>query len=210
MPSRHHLAGLEMAVAVTDEGAGNRLLADEDFLANGTGRITFRGHNSVVSVAAGCVTSGIDFTLGTGSSITVGADCVLGYLFIYLAEGASVTVGAGCGFNGLIRLMAHEPGRIEIGQGCLFAGGTDLSVSDMHSIVDTTTGRRINPAGDISLGDRVWIGVDALVLKGTRIGEGSVIGARSVVTRDIPANALAAGSPARVIKTNVSWQHDLI
>lgn len=57
----------------------------------------------------------------------------------------------------------------------------------------------------IVIEDYVWIGMNVIILKGVTIGEGSIIAAGSVVTRDIPPHCLAAGVPARVIKTNVTW-----
>lgn len=58
--------------------------------------------------------------------------------------------------------------------------------------------------GDTVVGHDVWLGYDAMVLPGVTIGDGAVIGARSVVTSDIPPYAIAAGNPARVIKPRFS------
>ncbi|SHI49860.1 DapH/DapD/GlmU-related protein [Pseudozobellia thermophila] len=52
----------------------------------------------------------------------------------------------------------------------------------------------------ISIGDDVWIGAGAIILKGVSIGDGAVIGAGAVVTKDIPSNGIAVGNPAKVIK----------
>ncbi|MCD7782176.1 MAG: hypothetical protein LUG89_05730 [Methanosphaera sp.] len=54
----------------------------------------------------------------------------------------------------------------------------------------------------ITIGDRCWIGANAIICSGVTIGDNVVIGAESVVTRDIPSNTVAVGSPARVIKEN--------
>lgn len=54
--------------------------------------------------------------------------------------------------------------------------------------------------GDVSIGNDVWIGTEAIILSGVRIGDGAVIGARAVVTKDIPPYAIVAGSPARIVK----------
>jgi maltose O-acetyltransferase len=54
---------------------------------------------------------------------------------------------------------------------------------------------------DVIIGDNVWLGARVIVLKGVHVGENSVIAAGSIVTRSIPANAVAAGNPARVVKT---------
>ena len=54
---------------------------------------------------------------------------------------------------------------------------------------------------DVTIEDNVWLGYGVIVMKGVTIGENSIIGMNSIVTRDIPANSIAAGSPAKVIKT---------
>jgi acetyltransferase-like isoleucine patch superfamily enzyme len=55
--------------------------------------------------------------------------------------------------------------------------------------------------GPVRIGKRVWIGENACILPGVSIGDGAVIGAGSVVTKDIPPNSIAAGNPAKVIRT---------
>lgn len=62
------------------------------------------------------------------------------------------------------------------------------------------------PEQPVEIGNNVWIGVGATILKGVTIGDGAIIAAGSVVTKDIPARCLAAGVPAKVIKTDVEWE----
>lgn len=58
----------------------------------------------------------------------------------------------------------------------------------------------------IVINNHVWIGENSVILKGVTIGEGAVIAASSVVTKDIPPHCIAAGSPAKVIKENIDWE----
>ena len=58
----------------------------------------------------------------------------------------------------------------------------------------------------IHIGNHVWVGVRAIILKGVTIGDGAIIAAGSVVTRDVPANTLVGGVPAKIIKDNISWE----
>ncbi|WP_277422955.1 DapH/DapD/GlmU-related protein [Pseudomonas sp. S09G 359] len=60
--------------------------------------------------------------------------------------------------------------------------------------------RKLGSSGPVAIGDNVWIGDNVVVLPNTSIGSGSIIGANSVVAKDIPGNAIAVGSPARVVK----------
>lgn len=87
---------------------------------------------------------------------------------------------------------------ITIGHSVMMANGVYIADSDWHGVYDRTA-RPIEHT-PIIIHDNVWLGDGVTVLKGVTIGENSVIGANSTVTKDIPANVIAAGSPARVVK----------
>jgi acetyltransferase-like isoleucine patch superfamily enzyme len=87
---------------------------------------------------------------------------------------------------------------IEIGHSCMFANHAYVTDADWHGVYDRTAAP--GAARPVKLEDNVWIGDSAIVCKGVHIGENSVIGAGAVVASDIPANSIAVGSPARVIK----------
>lgn len=93
---------------------------------------------------------------------------------------------------------------INIGNNCLLAEGVKIYDNISHPL-DPERRRKKEPVAkeDISpviIGDDVWIGTDSIILKGVKIGRGSIIGAGSVVTKDVPPYTLAAGNPARPIK----------
>jgi len=165
---------------------------------------------STVEIQQWQAAGNVKITADEGAEIVIGPGCKLGHLLIRACKGARVEIGPGVGFNGLVRLLLHEPKTIRIGAGSLLAGGTDILVSDMHSIIDMCTDKRINYAEDVRLDDRVWIGQNCLVLKGSTIGSDSIIGGSSVVTGNIPRNSLAVGTPARVVRSNVRWQRELL
>ena len=105
-------------------------------------------------------------------------------------------IGKYCFITPGVRIMAAES--IEIGDACMFAHGAYISDADWHGIYD-----RSDPVGKtkpIILKENVWIGDSAIVCKGVTIGENSIIGAGAVVTKNIPANVVAAGNPAKVVK----------
>lgn len=87
---------------------------------------------------------------------------------------------------------------IEIGHNTMIAAETVITDSDWHGLYNRT--RPFRCTKPITLGDNVWIGMRCFIGKGVQIGENSVIGAGSVVTGNIPANVVAAGNPAKVIK----------
>jgi acetyltransferase-like isoleucine patch superfamily enzyme len=88
---------------------------------------------------------------------------------------------------------------VEVGANSMIASSAYLTDSDWHDIYDRS--KPIGNSARIVLEDNAWIGDSAIVCKGVTIGRNSVIGAGAVVVNDIPANSIAAGNPAKVVKT---------
>ena len=108
----------------------------------------------------------------------------------------SIEIGKYCLITPGVRIMAAE--KILIGDSCMIAHGAYISDADWHGIYD-----RAEPVGKtkpVILEDNVWIGDSAIICKGVRIGKNSIIGAGSVVTKDVPSNTIFAGNPAKFVK----------
>jgi acetyltransferase-like isoleucine patch superfamily enzyme len=116
---------------------------------------------------------------------------------ILLGTGANVRIGKDTYFDGDSRLLCAE--RISIGHSCAIAWGVLIMDANFHSIDDSP------PDAPVTIGDHVWVGAQATILKGVTVGDGAVIGAGALVTRDVPAGALAVGNPARVVREGVRW-----
>lgn len=99
-------------------------------------------------------------------------------------------------------------GSVEIGNDCMLSWEVHIRNDDGHHIFDMTTGERLNPCGNITIGNHCWIGQGCLLLKNINIGSGSIIGGKSVVTKSVPSNAIAAGNPAKVVKEGICWERN--
>lgn len=143
---------------------------------------------------------------GTGNRLEIGAGCrISGHLF--LSGGATLRIGDGLTCTGRMVSHQHEGSEVEIGPGCLFSMEIRFRPSDAHRILDMATGERLNPPRPIRIGAGVWVGEDVLFLKGAEIGPGSVVAARSLVTRAFGTpNALIGGAPARILREGVRWE----
>ncbi len=95
-------------------------------------------------------------------------------------------------------------GSVTIGDDCLFAA-VKFRTSDSHNLLDADTGELLNPPGDIEIGNRVWLAEDVLLLRNSKIGDDSAVGARALVNGEIPAGCLAVGTPARVVRRGIRW-----
>ena len=93
--------------------------------------------------------------------------------------------------------------KVVIGDDVLIGSNVVIADNDFHSVnpVARKKGECDNISKEVIIGNNVWIGADVYICKGVTIGDNSVIGAKSVVTKSIPPNCIAAGVPAKVIKT---------
>jgi acetyltransferase-like isoleucine patch superfamily enzyme len=115
------------------------------------------------------------------------------------SKGAEILIGQNFGMTGGT-LCAEE--RIEIGDRVLIGANSIVVDTDFHPL-DVNQRQRtptLSEPAPVHIGDDVFVGMQSLILKGVRIGKGSVIGAGSVVTKDVPPGVVAAGNPARVLK----------
>ena len=121
-------------------------------------------------------------------------------VWITAPDQARITIGAGTFLNQGVMIASAE--LVEIGEHCMFANGCFVTDSS-HRFDDLTqpiTWQGFTSKGPTRIGDNVWCGAHVVVTSGVTIGERSVIGANSVVTRDISPYSIAAGSPAKVIR----------
>ncbi len=175
-----------------------------------TGTIHLEGDNNRIILGEHVSLNNARIQLLGNSSFICGANTRLAAIEVLAAKHGHIRIGARSGFTWSTSISLHEAGAVTIGEACLIASGVLLTVSDMHSIIDIESGMRINQAEDVIVGDRVWVGGEAKLLKGAQIGSGSIIGYGSIVTKQIPENCLAAGVPAKVIRTGVTWRPELI
>ncbi len=105
----------------------------------------------------------------------------------------------GCSLNAYSQLRCKK--HISIGSGTIIGRSVQIWDADHHTFNGDREGK------DIIIGNHVWIGSGAMILKGVNIGDGAVVAAGAVVNKDIPKACLAAGVPARVIQENVEWEY---
>jgi Acetyltransferase (isoleucine patch superfamily) len=175
-------------------------------VAKETGRCatTFKGSNNTLTFGEGVTIENTSIIFnGSNASLHIGDGSKVNAIFL-IGDDSQVSVGKGAKFNKPCRLVVQEGVGVKIGDNCLLAN-VKFRTTDNHSIIDVTSGQRINPAKDIIIGDQVWIAEDVKILKGTEVGNGSIIGAGSIVTSVIPSHSLAVGVPAKVVKKGVTW-----
>lgn len=147
---------------------------------------------------------------GDRATVFLGRDCVLTAGEMYCGcDSAIVLHGPLVATRGAI-VDARNGGSVVAGPDQLWAADVYVATDDMHRLEDRDTGERINPFGaHIRIGTHVWLGRDAVVTGHVEIGEGSVVGMRSLVRgQKVPPHSAVAGTPARIVRDGVTWSHD--
>ena len=165
------------------------------------------GSENMIGPNAWCRNMGTDSIIQLGNGVICrGTLCIeKGAVNARLLVGDNVYIGDDC----IISCLEH----IKIGEYVMLAHGVQIFDNDSHQLdasmreqdFRTLSGRSPIPRQPVAkapiiIGDRVWIGFNTAIMKAVTIGEGAIIGAMSVVTKDIPAWTLVAGNPAKIIK----------
>jgi len=149
---------------------------------------------------------------GTSERLLIGRHSLIGGELFIFAHGGQISIGESCFVGPGTRVWSA--GHIRIGDRVLISHNVNIFDSLTHplsprerhaqfqAIASSGHPKSINLAEQpVTIGDDAWIGAGATVLKGVSIGACAVIGAGAVVTHDVPAAAVVAGNPARVIRT---------
>lgn len=149
--------------------------------------IRVTGNNNVVILCDGC--------------------CLNSTMILVTANNSIVVVGKDTFIASATMILAGDNQHILIGDTCLFSQDVLLRTDDGHGIFDLVTKERLNPPRPVVIGAHVWIGFNAKINKGCRIGEGSVLGQMSVASGVLDGNCVYAGAPARKIRSRIAWSH---
>ena len=127
-----------------------------------------------------------NFLVGSGSDIRV-------------FENAKLEIESGY-INGYSQIVCAK--KIKIGKGVAIAREVVIRDTDAHDILYDGYKKE----KEVNIGNHVWIGAKAMIMKGVTIGDGAIIAAGAVVTKDLPARCLVACVPSIVIKTDIDWK----
>ncbi|UUX60391.1 acyltransferase [Glutamicibacter halophytocola] len=185
---------------------GNRVDSSTVFSKNIS--ITIRGRNNRILVDPKAriqkLIAVFDCDNGT---LVIGSNSKQGFsMSIRIGEDSKVLIGNDVTTTSMCVVSAVEGATVTFGNDVMIASGNQFRSDDGHPIFDIHTGKRINPARDITIGNHVWFGAQAVALAGATVGDGSVIGFRSIVTKPIPNNCVAVGSPAKIVRRDIAWE----
>ncbi len=171
-------------------------------------RLRWRGRLRSDGVAF--VGPGVTFEIGRGAVVHLGRWSWIGHGCKIRAHEGEVRIGAKTVLGQECTISAFQ--HVSIGRECIVADRA-MFIDFDHAVVDVETPVRRQGIykRDVNIGHNVWIGYGACFLRGVTVGDNAIIGTNAVVTRDLPANAVAGGIPARILRmrdepTRLRWE----
>jgi len=191
-------------------GKANKLALHNVFTSSSIFEI--QGNNNFVSFGK-CTKVGNTkvYISGNNNRILIKDSCRIKSLTLWIEDDNNlIEINDRCSIESAHLAVTENDRKIEIGADCMLAKEIVIRTGDSHSIIDIHTDKRINPAKDVIIGEHVWLGERVTILKGVNIADNVIVATGSIVTTDCFSNTLVAGSPAKVIKTNVTWLRERI
>lgn len=174
----------KLKIKTISRGNDNKIIKRK--IIGGKLKIVFAGSHNLVKIEEGCM--------------------VLGNNRFYISgDNNSVEIKRGVTITGDLDIVVSEGTKVVIEEDCMIAEHVRIRTSDQHPIYDNK-GIRINPASDVKIGPHVWLAQKVTIMKGCEVGKGSVVGYGSLVTKSIRNYTLAAGVPAKELKSDIHWE----
>ena len=148
------------------------------------------------------IKSNVETRLMVGDNATFnvnGEFTIYGGTDIMVQKDAKLTLGSGY-LNSNVQIICGK--EIEIGDDVKIARDVIIRDTDAHKIL----GGNHSIVNPVKIGNHVWLGTRSVILKGVTIGDGAIVAAGAIVTKDVPAKSIVAGVPAKVIKENIEWK----
>ena len=172
-------------------------------------KIKISGDNNILYIGKNSLLRNCHISInGNNNVLYIGDDCVVNSTSIILDnEGAEIRIGNKTSIA-KAQIVSLEPYNIEIGEDCMLSYDIEIRNTDSHKIYDKNTNKRINEGNGVSIGNHVWLGMRAIILKGVTIEDNSIVAGGSIVTKDVKVNTIVSGNPAKQIKENVYWTRE--
>ncbi len=189
----------------------NKIIGGENIEFNNS-EIKFAGMGNILFCEENVKLSGAQLKfLGDGCIIYLSSNSHYYYLDVSVYKNSAFFMGKNNYLNGSLYAIASEQKNIIIGNDNLFSNGVCLRTADPHLIYSAETKKRINPSKSVFIGDHVWLGQGAMLLKGSRIASGSIVGAMAVCSgKKIPSCTSWAGNPVKQVAQGIFWSKECV
>lgn len=176
--------------------------------------VSIVGNNNEIEIGDHTVLRNVIFFFrGDGHRVKIGRDCRFnkgGTIWMEDHHGV-LTIGDRTSFEDVHLAITEPDSKMTIGQDCMFAYDIDVRTGDSHSILDAETGKRINYAKDVVVGNHVWVAAHVIILKGVHVPDDCVVATGAVLTRTFDQKGcILGGNPAKQLKNSITWDRKRI
>lgn len=177
-------------------------------------RISLLGSGGKIDIGTANGAYKVDISLGNESEILIGNNGMADRLKLGAINGSSISIGDGVSFAEKCYFVCGLFNNIRIGQDCMFSTEVVGHCGDAHAIYDMGLDETLNNVyssnnnTDIVLEDHVWVGYQVMLLKGAYIHSGSIVGARTVLAKEVTNNCIVAGNPVKLVRKDIYWARE--
>ncbi|WP_157958405.1 acyltransferase [Salinicola lusitanus] len=169
------------------------------------GEVKVMGESNTIVAESGLIFNADIRIEGNGNKIFIGKNCAIRGQILVKGTNQTVYIGYETTFQS-VYILCQEQCDVFIGHHCMFSRNVEIRTTDAHSVIDLSTGERVNKPKSVNIGDHVWVGVKGLISKGGKVPSDSIVGANSFVNSSFDEeNVILAGAPAKVVKRGVTW-----
>lgn len=188
----------------------NLFLGEPPDFINST--VTFSGSNNILACEKGGTLQDTRIDFKASNSVIYLSASQAPYIVKIATHNNSVCyIGQNNYINDTLTLILSEGKNIMIGSACCISLGIWMRNADPHLVFSAENKSRINPSRSIYIGDHVWLGQSSMILKGSTIHSGSVIGAMSLVAgKQIGSNSCWGGNPVKKLKEGIFWSGECV
>lgn len=191
------------------KGGGYKIAKDALFRKS---RIVVSGNGSIVKIGNKCRFRNLTIEVyGKNNTIEI-MDSVVVYEKCYISvkgDNCHCVIGKKSTIGSASFFLEEGNSSITIGEDCMLGRNVCLQTTDFHSIVDASSGQRINYPESVKVGNHVWLGYGVTMGKGSSVADDSVVGEHSLVTKKyVQPNICLVGIPAKIIKENINWSRE--
>lgn len=172
-------------------------------------KITVKGTGSSIKIGNRCrFRNTVIEVFGNNSTVEI-EDSVMVYENCYISikgDNCHCVINSKTTIGSASFFLEESNTEIHVGTDCMLGRDVCLHTTDFHSVVDASTGKRINYPDSITVGNHVWLGYGVTLGKGVIVCDDSVVGEHALVNKKFTqSNICLAGIPAKIIKENINW-----
>ncbi|MFV0199828.1 acyltransferase [Empedobacter falsenii] len=188
----------------------NNTIDNKNFIPFFSKRII--GNNNKIILLKGSYNKLNIFIKGDNNIIEINKNIRIKDLDLWIEDNnCKIIIGANTTIESAHIGVAEDNSTVSIGKDCMLSSNIRIVTTDSHSIIDNSTGLRLNLSDNVNIGNHVWLGANVCILKGSYISDNSIVGINSIVNKNFKkSNVILAGQPAKIIKEDINWDRERI